>query len=253
MFELFLLYVDLALPVISLLFWLWMLIDCVLHRNDPEWTTWLIVILIFNFFAAIAYFIVKFLPRSRGAIAPRFFSRFTRKQELWTAEAAARNIGKDHQYVELGNLLLEMRLLPRAEESFNTAIQKNESNLQARWGLAQVAILQKQLEPARDQLQVILAKEPDFKFGDASAAYGKVLFELKDFEAAKAHLDQHVKRWTSPESRVIAAEVAIQLGDLEAARSHLEAMLNGIRGGPQFHYKNNRRYVRKAERLLQGL
>lgn len=48
----------------------------------------------------------------RGNIPlPNYFNRWTRKCELWIAEAQAKNISKSHHYITLGNLLCDMASL----------------------------------------------------------------------------------------------------------------------------------------------
>ncbi len=230
-----------------------MMVECVRNERDSDRWGFLLLIFFLNAPAALIYFFVRHLPRLQGVSSPSILSRYTRKQDLWNAEAAARNIGKDHQYVELGNVLYDMRMLDRAAEAYATAHEKNSENTQALWGLAQVEIDRKNLTAAKDHLELLLKFDPEYKFGDASADYGKVLYQLEELEAAKRHLDQHVRRWTSAESRLILADIAIQMEQPESAREYLEALLSGLRGGPQFHYRNNRHLVRKAERMLRSL
>ncbi len=236
--------------LVSTAFWIWMLVDCL--RNEVDKTLWGLVILFFNAPAALAYFILRYLPRNPRLI-PVNMGRYTRKQDLWNAEAAARNIGKDHQYVELGNLQLEMGMKEEARQSFQTALEKSPSNQQALWGAGQVALDRKQFEEAKTHLKALIDHNPDFKYGDASAAYGQALLGAGEVDAARAHLEQHVKRWTNPEARITIAELALEKGETEVARIHLETMLHGLRGGPQFHYRNNAHLARKAERMLKRL
>ncbi|MBD2020768.1 hypothetical protein H6F43_11300 [Leptolyngbya sp. FACHB-36] len=40
--------------------------------------------------------------------------------------------------------------------------------------------------------------------GDDSLAYGQILVELGGLEAAKAHLQQHLKTWSHPQSYITA-------------------------------------------------
>jgi hypothetical protein len=82
-------------------FWMLMIFDCV--RNDPERNTWIWILIFLNFPGAVIYFLVRRLPQMNLPV-PNYFKRWANRQQLWSAEAAVRHIGKAHQYVMLGNL-----------------------------------------------------------------------------------------------------------------------------------------------------
>lgn len=236
--------------VLTTAFWILMIFDCA--KNETDTRLWMWILILGNFAGAAVYFFLRYLPRLRVPL-PRYFNRWTHQQELWNAEAAARNIGNDHQYVDLGNVLHKMGILDRAAEAYDRALEKNPANLQALWGAACVQVETNNYESGKQHLQAILKIDPDFKYGEASAALGHVLVSLQELDAAKAHLEQHVKRWSSPESRLIIAEIALQQNNVEEARNQLETMIINLRGGPQYHYRKHRHLVRKAESLLRNI
>ncbi|HEY9848212.1 MAG TPA: tetratricopeptide repeat protein [Leptolyngbyaceae cyanobacterium] len=241
------------LEVVALLttgFWLFMIYDCV--QNERERNTWLWILILLNFPGAVIYFLTRKLPRMDVAV-PKYFTRWTRSRELWIAEADARNIGKAHQFIVLGNLLCDMGMLERAENAYQTALEKEPNNTQALWGASFVDIENKKFDTAKQYLEKLLKLEPDFKYGDGSLAYAKTLVALQDWETAKTHLEQHIKRWSHPEASIMMATIHSQEGNAQKARQYLENMLTRIRGASYFHYKRNRYWVNKAEKLLKTL
>jgi formate hydrogenlyase subunit 3/multisubunit Na+/H+ antiporter MnhD subunit len=57
---LFLILVPLGLLVFSIVFWVWMLIDCLERKNFEDKLVWVLVLLFLNVFGAILYyFLVK--------------------------------------------------------------------------------------------------------------------------------------------------------------------------------------------------
>ena len=55
------------LGVAALVFWIWMLVDC-MRREPPESLeklTWVLVILLGNILGAIIYYVIRKLPRDR--------------------------------------------------------------------------------------------------------------------------------------------------------------------------------------------
>lgn len=63
------------------------------------------------------------------------------KDALWNAEAGVQNIGKAHQYVILGNVLLEMGDLDRALATYSEALIRESANPNALWGCAMHQII----------------------------------------------------------------------------------------------------------------
>jgi hypothetical protein len=231
-------------------FWLFMIYDCI--RNEPERQTWLWILLIVNVPAAIIYFLMRWLPRNHIPL-PNYFQRWTRKRELWMAEAQAKNIGKAYQYVNLGNLLWDMGIFDKAEIAYQQALEKEADNLQALWGAASIQIKNQKFVSAKEHLHTILKIAPDYKYGDASLMYGETLFTLKEYDPAKIHLEQHVKNWSHPQAYIILAKILFQQNETEAARSYLETMIAKVRGSSYYHFKRNRHFISQAEKLLKTL
>ncbi|MDX2214663.1 MAG: tetratricopeptide repeat protein [Oculatellaceae cyanobacterium bins.114] len=231
-------------------FWMLMIFDCV--RNDPEKATWIFILIFLNIPGAVLYFLVRRLPYLNLPVFP-YFRRWSRRQDLWNAEAAVRNIGKAHQYVTLGNVLSEIKMLDKATEAYQQALDKEPKNIHALWGLAAIAMQNKQFAIAKDYLQTLINLEPDYKFGEASLSYGQTLFALEDWEAVEPHLEKDLKHWGHPETPLMLAKIQIQRGDTDAAHQLLETMIFKLKSAPKFHYRQKRHLIGEAERLLKKL
>ncbi|RCJ42686.1 hypothetical protein A6770_07345 [Nostoc minutum NIES-26] len=231
-------------------FWLFMIYDCI--RNEPERQLWLWILILINFPGAFIYFLTRWIPRGDIPL-PNYFTRWTRSRELWIAESQARNIGKAHQYVLLGNQLSDMGMFDKAEEAYKQALEKEADNFQALWGAALIDIKKKNFVNAQRHLQTLLNKDPNYKYGDASLAYGETLFALKELDTAKLHLAKHIKNWSHPEAYIVLAQILSQQGDNQTARSYLETMIAKVQGSSYFHYKRNRHSIGKAKKLLKTI
>ncbi|MEA5619586.1 tetratricopeptide repeat protein [Cronbergia sp. UHCC 0137] len=241
------------LEIIGLLmtgFWLLMIYDCV--RNEPERQTWLWILLFVNVPGALIYFLARWIYRNNIPL-PNYFSRWTRKRELWLAQAEAKNIGKAHQYVILGNLLTDMGIFDQAEVAYQQALEKEPNHPQALWGAALIDIKNKKFVPAKEYLQTLLKIEPDYKYGDASLVYGQTLFNLQELDQAKAHLEIHLKNWSHPEGYITLAKTLAQQGETQAASNYLETMITKIRGSSYYHYKRNSHFIHQGEKLIKNL
>ena len=88
---------------------------------------------------------------------------------------------------------------------------------------------------ALEQMDVIMNLDREYKYGDVSLAFGRLLFIQGELEKAKEHLQLHLKEWSHPEAHYLMANILVTQGDQEKARKHLETILEGIKGAPKFH------------------
>ncbi|NEQ96828.1 MAG: tetratricopeptide repeat protein [Cyanothece sp. SIO2G6] len=231
-------------------FWMLMIFDCL--RNDPDRRTWLWILIFLPWFGAVLYFVMRRLPYLNIPM-PTQIRRWTHRNQIWDAEAAAKNIGKAHQFVNLGNVLLDAGMSDRALNAYGQAVSQEPQNINALWGLASIAIAQKQYITAKSHLEIIMDKDPDHKFGEASLAYGQVLYELKEWDAAETHLVDDVKRWSHPEAAIMLAHIQIEQGNTAVAQENLETMIFKLRGTPRFYFRQKQHLLGKAQRMLRQL
>jgi len=227
-----------------------MLIDCL--QNDSQKSTWVYVLIFANIAGAIAYFVVRKLPYL-SIPTPKFLRKWMKKEALWSAQAAAHNIGNAHQYVNLGNILLETEQLGEAQAAYQTALKKEPKNVYALWGNATIALRQQNSQAAKSDLQALYRLEPDFKFGEASLAYGQTLYALEEWDLAKTHLERDLKQWSHLDASIMLATIERQNGNIDKAIGYLETMLFKVKGTPAFHYRKNNHLIRKAEKMLRTL
>jgi tetratricopeptide (TPR) repeat protein len=237
------------LGVLGTAFWLWMLYDCLTGRGDRQW----IYLLVFlNAPGALLYFLTQWLPNHQLAL-PNIFSRWTRRQEIDAAVAETLTIRKSHQFVKLGNLLFEVGEFEPAAHAFHTAPEKEPENPHALWGAASIDRRNKQWDRAADRLKTLMRVDPDFGRGDASLAYGEVLVQLKQWDLAKTHLENDIRKWGHPETYLMLATIYRNEGNSTQARQLLETMLTRINTSYAFNRKRHRASVSKARQLLKSL
>lgn len=236
------------LGLLFTIFWLWMIYDCVQNERDRTWL-WILVFL--NIMGAGLYFFARYWPRNSGGIG--LFSGNRDRDQLWQAEAEAKNIGKAHQFIKLGDILSKMGERERAVTAYRQALEKESRNTKALWGAASLAIQSQNYAEAQTHLAVLMDVDPDFLYGDASVTYAQVLVDAEQLDRAIQHLNQHFKRWSHPEAYLILAQVHQKNGDRTLAREAIETMIVKVKSSPPYHYRKNQRYVKQGEKLLRTL
>jgi hypothetical protein len=231
-------------------FTIWMLIECV--RKDPDRYIWLWIILIVWGIGPIVYFFVRWLPQS-NLRPPTWLRGLTRGSEIRRLQSAAAQIGNPYHHVQLGDALRETWQFERAREAYERALAKEPTNLSALWGAGLIELHSKSYETARAYFEKIMQLDPQFKFGDASLAYAKTLIHLNQTDQAVAQLEQHVKRWRTPEAVYLLATLYAQTGREDAARSHLHTMLLDIDASPPSIARKQGAWSRRGRQLLKKL
>ena len=239
-----------ALTFLMTGFWMLMIFDCI--RNDPEKRTWLWILIFLNIPGAVLYFLVRRLP-SLSLPIPHQLKRWTYRKQIWDAEAAVKHIGKSYQFVNLGNVLLDAGMSDRAYEAYHQALEQEPKNVNALWGLATIELTRKDYTNAKVHLTYLIKTDPDYKFGEASLAYGRALYNLGEWDLAKAHLVDDLKRWSHPEAALMLAMIYRDQGSPELARDVLDTMMFKLKGTPRFYLRKKRHLLNKAQKLTRSL
>ena len=231
-------------------FWMLMMFDCI--RNDPEKRTWIWILILLNIPGAFLYFVMRRLPSLSIPVPPQL-KRWTYRKKIWDAEAAVKHIGKSYQFVTLGNVLLEASMGDRAYDAYQQALEQDPKEANALWGMAQIEMNRKDYVNAKAHLFSLIKQDPDYKFGDASLAYGQALYKLKEWDLVKPHLVDDIKRWSHPEAALMLATIHKEQGELDAAKDVLETMIFKLKGTPRFYLRKKRHLLNKAQILLRSV
>jgi tetratricopeptide (TPR) repeat protein len=230
--------------------WLATLIECWL--NEPDWSMWLLLLVVFNIGAIPVYIVLRVLPRYD--ILPRsYWERRFRHREIAQAEAAAHGIGNPHQWFQLGEVYRQVGMLDEAADALGTALKKDSDHMPARWAAALTEMERKRPAAAREHLARIVERDPNYKFGEAYLAYGETLVKLNELDLARTHLETDLKRFARPEARLMLADICHRQGDASAARTHVYTLIGELKGSPDFARQRHGQLLAEAQRLLKEI
>jgi hypothetical protein len=231
-------------------FWIWMLIDC--YQEKHTRSSWFWIVLLCYLPGALVYFVDRqSQTQFRKIISP--LRRIQLRQELYRARIAAKHIGKAYQFLILGNILLELGDLDRAELSYQRALSKEPKNPYALWGAASVAFDRERFAVAARHLELLLKIDPKHLQGDASLLYAKVLFNLSKWSIARSHLKEDIFHWGHPESTIMLAKIEIQDRNTGIAKNLLEDLLSKLKDSPTYHALRHQQVRREAVSMLRSI
>ena len=236
----------------SLLFWVWMFYDCCKYEKGETGFRWMLVIVLFSLVGAPLYGIARWYPR---VAKDGWFGRRNRavQYELRRAIAETRNIGKAHQFVKLGQVYQKIGRSGDALAAYQQALKKDSNHTEALWGCTIIELRNNNPRPCVGWLRQLMSLRPDYRYGDASLAYGQALFELGDFNEAHHHLEQHLQRWSHPEAAILMAQIQSDFKNAPKACEVLENMIMRVQSAPSFHLRKHRKQVAKGQQMLRML
>jgi hypothetical protein len=239
-----------VLWVIGEIFWLWMIIDCIM--NEPDKLTWLLILFFFNIPAAIIYFIMR-KPVSLRQIRPGFMSAWSRGAEIRQAESDAYNLPNAYNLWRLAEIYFETGNVKKAAIYYARALEQKPDDVQSLWGAARVDMKNNDYEAAKQKLAKTVKLDPELSYGEPLLAYGKSLFETGDLKNAKKQLEKYLEKRSHPEAKIMMAQIMSGEGAGEAALEMLEEAIMDIKGAPGFYYNRNRKWLGKIKGLMNRI
>ena len=237
------------ISLLSVAFWIGMLVHCYLCEPDREF--WFFTMLIIPP-ASVVYLLARILF-SRRQSQSRLLKRLGSKRDIERKRIAAEQIGNPYQHIEYGDALRENGRHTEARDAYHKALAREPENLPALWGAALSEIELEEYASAKDHLTQILHTDREYKFGDVSLAYGVCLCKMNETEAAAEHLTQHINRWRHPEAMYTLALIHADRENPAAARDCLQSMFMDIDSSPKSIARRQSHWRRKGKKLLNRL
>jgi hypothetical protein len=220
---------------------------------------WVLILIIAPGIGGLAYFIVELLPDLMNNWRTRRALRGVRK----ALDPGADLRQRQRQHRLSGSVDAARHLASEliASGHYAEAIQHYESALTGLYehdpdlmlGLATAQFGDERFEEARDTLDLLWEKNPDFKSPEghllharATEACGDDVKALEEYKAVAAY-------FAGAEARVRYGQILERLGDVEAARAEYEEIINTAGLAPRHYRKAQREWITQAKDGLKRL
>lgn len=225
------------------------MVDAVRRRAEP-W--WLLVILVFPTFGALAYFLVVKvhdfdlgpLRRALGA------ERRPKLEELSYRAIETPSVANKLAYAEA--LAFDARYA-EASEQYRDVLRRDSDNKKALHGLSRCLLGLDKPAEACEHLQRLL--EADNQYADYGAAldYAEALWQSGQTEETIELLQGLVGVSSRINHRLALAHYLTRKGSVGAARDMLEHALRDYEHSPAFVKRRDRKWAERGEKMLREL
>ena len=228
----------------SLIFQIWMFIDCLKRKEN---FLWIVIIILFGPVGAALY--LFFVKLSGNSVKIKTTIKDT--EEVENLKTLIELHSKAYHYNELGDIYLKRGGLQEAKECYEKAVKKDQSMLNAQYGLA------KCLHGIGKYLEAAYLLE-DLVANDRKHDYGNALFGLaesyrlsgEDDKAIKVYEDLF-KAYSFFRGYYEYAMLLVKKGRLDDAIKSMRTLINNAGTLPDYKYQQEKIWIDKAHKFLR--
>jgi hypothetical protein len=219
-------------------------------RRRPD-TYWIFVILFLGPIGALVYIFVEILPDA--GLLNQSFKGISRRKRITAVELAIRDNPSAGNYEELGELCMEEGKLQQAREAFDKAIGARSNTLDCFYRRGVCAVLLGDAAGALPDLEMVIAKEPNYDFnrGPALLAHAYALTGQK--EKAEALFRRVTVTSTLSETYLNFADFLASEGRNAEAREWAQKVLDKEPTMPRYLRRRERPWSQRARKTLKRL
>ena len=219
---------------------------------------WLLILFLFPLLGSLVYGIAVWLPEVRqhrgvrevGSQVRQLFDPARELREATHAVELAPTVGNQ---LRLADALLDAGRASEAVPHYQRAMQglyAGDADIQAR--LAKALLEAGRPSEARDQLDRLIAANPDFKSPSAHLTYARAVAALGERDKAHEEFGVLVEYYPGFEARARYATLLHEWGETERARKLAADALRDVQRLPAHSRDNEREWIdllRKADRV----
>ncbi len=228
----------------SLIFQIWMFIDCLKRKEN---FLWIVIIILFGPAGAALY--LFFVKLSGNSVKIKTTIKDT--EEVENLKTLIKLHSKAYHYNELGDIYLKRGDLQEAKECYEKAVKKDPSMLNAQYGLA------KCLHGIGKYLEAAYLLE-DLVANDRKHDYGNALFGLAESYRLAGEDDKAItvyedlcKAYSFLSGYYEYAMLLVKKGRLDDAITSMRTLINNAGTLPDYKYQQEKIWIDKAHKFLR--
>lgn len=219
-------------------------------RRRPD-TYWIYIILFLGPIGALVYLFAEALPDV--GLLNQSFKGISRRKRITTLELAIRDNPSVGNYEEMGELLMEDGQLQAARDVFNKAIAARSTTLDCFYRRGVCAILLGDAEAALPDLEMVIAKEPNYDFNRGPGLLAQAYALTGQKEKAEALFRRVTVTSTLSETYLNFADLLASEGRNAEAREWAQKVLDKEPTMPRYLRRRERPWSQRARKTLKRL
>jgi hypothetical protein len=219
-------------------------------RRRPD-TYWIYIIVFLGPIGALVYLFAEALPDV--GLLNQSFKGISRRKRITTLELAIRDNPSVGNYEEMGELLMEDGKLLAARDAFNKAIAARSTTLDCFYRRGVCAILLGDAEAALPDLEMVIAREPNYDFNRGPGLLAQAYALTGQKEKAEALFRRVTVTSTLSETYLNFADLLASEGRNGEAREWAQKVLDKEPTMPRYLRRRERPWSQRARKTLKRL
>jgi hypothetical protein len=234
------------LPLLAIGFKVWMLVDAI-RRREPYY--WLLIIAFLPFGAWIYFFMIKVKDYDLAAVR----ERFRRPASVAALRTDFENSPSLQRRLDLGEGLLREGEFAEAAQLFEEALETDDENKEALFGLGRARIELEDYDAAVRVLSGLVEMDRSYMDHDAWIHLAHALCMGGRETEGLESLERLARSNPRLKHQVCYAGYLIEAGDITKAREVLARAVEDHKRSPRFLKRQNFRLGLTARRMLRNL
>lgn len=228
-----------------------------LRTGQERW--WLLVLFVFPLFGSVIYGIAVFLPeisksRSGRRVVRELRNTLNPGRELREAEAEFEHSASIANRIRVADALTDAGRRDDAIVAYREALRgvhSDDPDIQVK--LACALLENNEAAAARDLLQALIARRPDFKSPQGHLIYARALAASGERDKAREEFDALIGYFAGIEARARYVEILESWGEPAAAAKLVTESLRHIKHMPNSSRRLNEEWIRQLKHASSRL
>jgi tetratricopeptide (TPR) repeat protein len=175
------------------------------------------------------------------------------RRRIKDLQAKIHHLDKAHHYSQLGDIYFQQGKLPKAEECYRAAMERDPQDIDTRAHFGQCLLRAQRPAEARPLLEGVVAENPKHDYGYSQMALAETYLALGENDKAFSLWKQVVEHHSYARAKVQLAEMYFARNQPDLARHELMEVISDDAHAPTFQRRRDRVWIKRARGVLAKL